>query len=212
MGETTILKLATQLNRWLVVASLALTAPVNGQESLSSKPKLDQPIRIDYKLPEIRNDGKAVTLSLKELKGDKKLVLFFFSEQCGVTYYYKNRIQLLQKEFEAKGFVFVGVRGGRREAPDRPLEIAETKYLKMPFLDDAKGELVSAFKVGRSVTFDVIDQAGKLRYRGGFDDNVDAKKVKKSFLRSALISLAANKPIAIREGDGLGCAIIPIKP
>ena len=105
----------------------------------------------------------------------------------------------------------MGVRGGKRERPDKPLEIAETKYLKMPFVDDDRGELVNAFKVKCSVTFDVIDEDNKLRYRGGFDDNVDQKRVKSAFLKSALTQLSLGKPVKVKEGDAIGCAIIPIK-
>ena len=175
------------------------------------KAKLEEVVPVTWTLPEIREDGKAATLDVGKLKAGKHLVLFFFSEQCGVTYYYKERIQKLQQEFESKGFVFLGVRCGKREKPNEPLEIAETKYLKMPFADDAAGDVAQVFNVRQSVTFAVIDRAGKYRYRGGFDDNVDSKHVKKTYLRDALREIAANKPVTVREGRALGCAILSVK-
>jgi len=155
-----------------------------------------------------KSDHEKPTLSLVEAKGTKNLVLFFLSEQCGVTFFYKSRLQQIQKDFAGKGFVFVGVRGGKRQNPDEPLELAETNYLKMPFVDDTNGALIRYFRVRQSLTFAVIDREGRLRYRGGFDDSVDAAHVKKSYLRNALRDIAAGKPVAIKEGSAIGCAIV----
>lgn len=177
----------------------------------SLRAQIDQPVSLDFSLPEIRVDQAAATLSLAQQQAGKNLVLFFFSEQCGVTFRYKQRLQKLQKEYEGRGFAFVGVRCGRREKPNEPLELAEARYLKMPFADDASGTLTTLFQVRQSLTFAVMDKAGKLRYRGGFDNNADEKRVTKSYLPDALRALAAGKPIAVKEGRAIGCAILPIQ-
>ncbi len=172
---------------------------------------IDQTSAIDEAIKRGREDNSSVdkpTLNLIQAKGKKSLVLFFFSEQCGVTFFYKSRLQQIQKDFEGKGFTFIGVRGGKRQNPNEPLELAETNYLKMPFVDDANGALIRYFRVRQSLTFAVIDREGRLRYRGGFDDSVDAAHVKKSYLRSALRDIAAGKPVAVKEGDAIGCAIV----
>ena len=173
--------------------------------------RIDQPVELKVALPEVRADQKATTLNLAQKQAGTNLVLFFFSEQCGVTFRYKQRLQSLQKEFTGKGFTFVGVRCGRREKPDEPLDLAETRYLKMVFVDDATGVLAERFRVRQSLTFAVMDKAGKMRYRGGFDNNVDEKRVTKPYLRNALRALAAGKPVTVKEGFALGCAILPVK-
>ena len=182
------------------------------QSSLKPSAVIDQKVDLNSTLAEIRSDGSTPKLNLAEIKGDKPLVLFFFSEQCGVTFFYKDRIRRLQRDFEPLGFRFIGVRGGKRESPDQPLTVAETNYLNMKFVDDADGALVKQFAVGQSVTFEVIDSAGFLRYRGAFDNNVTEKRVTQTYLRSAMQALIAGKPVAVKSGRSLGCAIIPIQP
>ncbi len=177
--------------------------------------RIDQPVALDYTLSEIgasktEAGAKPATLNLAEAKGKNNLVLFFLSESCGVTFYYKSRLQRLQKDFANQGFAFVGVRGGRKEKPDAPLDLPETKYLPMPFVDDATGELIRYFKIRQSLTFAVIDRTGVLRYRGAFDDNVDARRVAKPYLRNALRSLAAGRPVAVKEVGAIGCALLPM--
>lgn len=175
-----------------------------------TRARLDQPVSLDIALPEIRADREARTLNIAQIGAGKNLILFFFSEQCGVTFRYKQRLQRLQKEFAGKDFVFVGARCGRRENPQSPLTLAETQYLTMPFVDDATGLLVNLFHVRQSLTFAVLDRAGTLRYYGGFDDNVEAKRVTTSYLPNALRALAAGKPIKAKQGRAIGCAILPI--
>ncbi|RYG35799.1 redoxin domain-containing protein [bacterium] len=169
--------------------------------------KLDAPVSLAAPLISL-----SAVKDLAEAKGEKSLVVFFFNEQCGVTYFYKARMQKLMKDFEPKGFAFAGVRTGRKQYPDRPVEVAEAKYLTMPFFDDAEGALMDRFGVGQSLTFAVIDQGGTLRYFGGFDDNVNEKSVKKSYLRDALRDLANGRPVAVKRGVAMGCAILPVKP
>ena len=167
-------------------------------------------IILNYTLPEIRADHSRNSLALADWNKNKTRVLFFFSEQCGVTFYYKQRLQQLQRDFESKGFAFLGVRCGRREKPNAPLTLAEARYLNMTFVDDAEGTIASHFQVKQSLTFAVLDRDGTLRYLGGFDDNVTEMRVKKSYLRQALQELAAGKPVTIKTGKAIGCAIIPI--
>lgn len=153
----------------------------------------------------------AAMLDLKRVQGDRNLVLFFFSEQCGVTYYYKARLQKLLRDFDdGERFVFVGVRCGKRENPNAPLELAEAKYLSIPFADDSRGELLRTFGVRQSLTFAVLDKTGRLRYLGGIDDNVDTGKIRATPLRDALRAISAGKPVPVKSARTLGCAIVPL--
>jgi polyisoprenoid-binding protein YceI len=171
--------------------------------------KLDQPAVLDFRLASLSRKAGTVP-ELPSLAKGKFMVLFCLSEQCGVTYHYRQRIQQIQRDFEPLGFRFVGIRCGKRENPGKPLDLAESHYLKMPFFDDFTGELTRYFGVKQSVTFEVLDPNGRLRYQGGFDDNVEASGVRRSFLRNALRDLVAGRPVRLKEGAAIGCAIIPI--
>ncbi|CAN5523002.1 hypothetical protein BH11ARM1_BH11ARM1_02200 [soil metagenome] len=149
--------------------------------------------------------------SLDALQGHSKMVILFLNEQCSVTFYYKARLQKMVKDFSPKGFVFVGVRVGRKQYPDRPVNLPEMKYLQIPFLDDANGIVMDKFKVGQSLTFAVLDQNRQLRYFGGMDDNVDPLQVKRNPLLNAIRAVAAGKTPAIQRADAIGCAILPME-
>lgn len=148
----------------------------------------------------------------QDISTDKLQVLFFFNEQCGVTIYYKDRLRQLEKAAKAQGFDLIGIRTGRRQHPDRPLKLAEAKYLSIPFFDDVNGELMKQFRIGQSMTFAVIDREQRLRYLGGMDDQVVASQVKRHFLSDALKAVRAGKPVTRPRAQSLGCAILPIEP
>ncbi|RYG40536.1 redoxin domain-containing protein, partial [bacterium] len=152
-------------------AATAPAAPAKA-EAETRKAVLDAKVALDGATP------LGAKVPLETIAGKGPLVLFFFNEQCGVTYSYKSRLRRLLKDFGAKGFAFAGVRTGLRQFPDRAVEVAEAKYLAMPFFDDAEGILMERFGVEQSLTFAVIDRAGRLRYLGGFDDNVNETSVR----------------------------------
>jgi len=189
------------------LAAACLAAPAGAQSA-----RLNQPVTLSVTLPQIRADHAEAALDLAQQKGDKNLVLLFLSEQCGVTYFYKVRLQKLVRDFGDKGFAFVGVRSGKKLHPETPAMLPETGYLKMPFADDVRGELAARFGVRQSLVFALVDRAGCLRYLGGLDDSVDEANVHKTPLRDALRELAAGKPVAVQSGKSFGCALVPVVP
>lgn len=191
-----------------VTASLCcLAAPIGAQPA-----RLNQPVALDIALPQIGAGPAEAALDFTRQKGDKNLVLLFLSEQCSITYFYKARLQKLVRDFGNKGFVFVGVRCGKKLHPEAPVTLPETSYLKIPFADDVRGELAARFGIRQSLIFAVVDKADRLRYLGGLDDSVDEASVRKMPLRDALRALAAGKPVAVQGGRSFGCAIVPLLP
>ena len=191
-----------------VAASLCcLAAPVGAETA-----RLNQPVALNITLPQIGAGPTEAALDFARQKGDKNLVLLFLSEQCSITYFYKARLQKLVRDFGNKGFVFVGVRCGKKLHPEAPVTLAETSYLKMPFADDVRGELAARFGIRQSLIFAVVDKVGRLRYLGGLDDSVDEASVRKTPLRDALRALSAEKLVAVQGGRSFGCAIVPIIP
>lgn len=159
-------------------------------------------------LPRI-GGGKPLTLA--EAQGKSNLVLLFLNEQCGVTIYYKERLQKLVKDFSTKGFHFVVVRTGRSAEAQPPADLPERKYLPIPFLEDEHGSLMRKYRIGQSLTFIVLDPTNRVRYQGGLDDNVDPAKVRHTPLRNALNDLAAGRPVSVPRASSFGCAILPVE-
>lgn len=168
---------------------------------------IDRPADLNVTLDRIGAPG---ALSLASAGGTAGTVLFFLNEQCGVTFYYRSRLQKLQADF-APRFGFVGVRTGARQFPDRPLDLPEVRTLAMPFVDDRQGIFMDRFGVGQSLTFAVVDRQGILRYLGGFDDHVKEAGAKRSYLRDALRDVAAGRSVARKTAPAIGCAMIPMR-
>ena len=53
----------------------------------------------------------------------------------------------------------------------------------------------------------VFDRSGKLVYHGGIDDNREAGKVQKRWLRDALEAIVTGKEVALAETKSFGCGI-----
>ncbi len=199
------------LGLWLTLHALPRAEGDPAPASPSPRAQIGQPARLDFVLPRLGAGPGALPMDLARQKADDGgTVLFFLSEQCGVTYFYRARLQRVERDFAGRGFTFVGVRCGRKEHPEAPVVLPETKYLKMPFVDDAAGDMTRYYGVGQSLTFAVIDRAGRLRYRGGFDDSVDEGDVHHPYLRDALRALTAGKPVTKPVGLAIGCAIVPV--
>ncbi|GEM_PF-259064 len=170
-----------------------------------------RPVPVEAAAKPLPRVGGGEPLSLDAIRSGRNLVAVFLNEQCGVTVYYKARLQRLVKDFGPKGFAFVAVRTGRKQFSDRPVDLPERAYLKVPFLEDEEGALMRRYGIGQSLTFAVLDKGGRLRYLGGLDDAVDERAVRKTPLRDALRALAAGKAIKIARAPAIGCAILPVE-
>lgn len=177
-------------------------------KSVDLKALLNKQFSMAVSLPLIERSG---SLDLKKYQNEHAIVLYFLNEQCGVTYYYINRIANLQKKFEKKGFKFLGVRVGQKSDATKPPDLPETKRLTFPFVDDINGVLLDRFQIQQSATFALLDKSSRLKFLGAFDDNVTETRAKHHYLEDALLSVLANKPVKTSFMPPIGCAIVPIK-
>jgi peroxiredoxin len=151
-------------------------------------------------------DVNSKTMAAKDLKGSKGTVFIFISAQCPVVKGYVERIQNLSKDYSAKGINFVGINSNSSEDLAGVKSNAETNY-KFPVLIDSGAKI--ADKWGATVTPEVyfFDGDGKLAYRGGVDNDRRGDNVTKNYLRDALDSSLAGKPIAEKVTNAFGCSI-----
>lgn len=142
---------------------------------------------------------------LDALKG-QVVVLAWYSPQCGSCPDYNKRIKsyydafatLKTKDGKSK-VAFMAVCSNSMDRNDDLKDYAANHEFKFPMLRDADGTLAVHFGVQHTCTFAVIDQSGKLQYRGGFDDALDPESVKQQHLKNVTRSLLANKPIVTHE-------------
>ena len=156
-----------------------------------------------FSLPDV--DGKAHTLD--GLKGKNGTVVVWLSAQCPVVKAYKDRINGIAADYQAKGINFVGINSNATEdAAWVKSNIAEFGY-KFPVLID-KGNVL-ADKWGATVTPEVyyLDKKNVLLYHGAIDNDRSGTNVTDPFLKAAFDSSLNGKPIAKTRANAFGCSI-----
>ena len=156
-----------------------------------------------FSLPDV--DGKAQTLD--GLKGKNGTVVVWLSAQCPVVRGYKDRINEIASEYQAKGINFVGINSNSTEdLAWVKSNIAEFGY-KFPVLID-KGNVL-ADKWGATVTPEVFyfDVKNKLLYHGAIDNDRSGRSVTDPFLKAAFDASLGGKAIAKTRANAFGCSI-----
>lgn len=157
----------------------------------------------NFSLP--NTDGKVV--SLNDLKGRKGTLVVWLSAQCPVVKAYKDRINEIAAEYQAKGINFVGINSNSTEdLAWVKSNITEFGY-KFPVLID-KGNLL-ADKWGATVTPEVyyFDSKNVLLYHGAIDNDRNGKNITDQYLKTAFESVLGGKPVTKTRANAFGCSI-----
>jgi len=157
----------------------------------------------NFSLPD--TDGKMQTLN--GLKGKKGTVVVWLSAQCPVVKGYKDRINEIATEAQARGINFVGINSNVTEdLAWVKSNIAEFGY-KFPVLVD-KGNVL-ADKWGATVTPEVyyFDDKNVLLYHGAIDNDRSGKNIQEQYLKTAFDSALGGKKIEKTRANAFGCTI-----
>ncbi|RMG21790.1 MAG: thioredoxin family protein [Methanobacteriota archaeon] len=156
-------------------------------------------------------DGKVVTLD--QIKGEKGLVIIFWSNTCPWVKKYEARTVALIREYQKKGFGFVLVNSNdTRKFPAESLEemgkkAQEGKYPCL-YVKDRGSKLALALGAKRTPHVFVFNSREELVYQGAVDDNAeDATLVKKAYLKTVLDALLQAKPVPYASTKAIGCTI-----
>ncbi len=186
----------------LVLATLAAILAARGYAA---------DLKIGDAAPNFRNIGGTDNNrhSLSDYKHAKLIVLVFTCNHCPVAQAYEKRLISLQRKYDAKGvqFVAVNVNNLPEDGLDAMKIRAEQKSFNFPYLYDATQKIGHDY--GALVTPHVflLDRHRKIAYIGAVDDNMQADKVKKSYLRDALEAQLAGKKPPQETTKAFGCGI-----
>lgn len=152
-------------------------------------------------------DTDGATKSLNDLKGKKGTVIVWLSAQCPVVKAYKDRINEVAAEYQAKGIAFVGINSNATEDLNW-VKSNKTEFgYNFPVLID-KGNVL-ADKWGATVTPEVyyLDSKNVLLYHGAIDNDRSGKNITDQYLKTAFDSALSGKPIAKTRANAFGCTI-----
>src|SRR5260221_703456 len=82
-------------------------------------------------------DAGGTMHSLADTRGSKATVIIWVSTECPVSNAYNGRMAALAKEYQTKGFAFIGVNSNKAETPQAIAAHAKEHDLTFPILKDS---------------------------------------------------------------------------
>jgi len=164
---------------------------------------------LDFELPGV--DGR--TYRLASFHDKPILVVFFTCNHCPYVQAWESRFVEVQRDYASKGVQLVGINSNdEHKYPeddfDHMVSRAKAKGYNFPYLRDESQRVAESYGPVSTPDFFVLDEHRVVRYRGRLDDNhQDSKKVSKRYLREALDSMIAGKPVANALTPPYGCSI-----
>lgn len=161
-------------------------------------------------------DGKSVKLS--DFKG-KIVVLEWNNPECPfvVKHYSSGNMQKLQAYARGNKAVWLTVnssaagREGSLTADQAKAMLKEKNMSVDHYLIDPEGMVGKLYEAKATPHMFVIDAAGNVAYMGAIDDkaSTDVKDIEgaSNYVRAALDSLMASKPITLASTQAYGCSV-----
>jgi peroxiredoxin len=191
-----------------VLAAALLGATTAGAMQDGAKPAEAKPTtgKVGEKMPaftaKVTRGEKSADFDSQ--KTGKTTVYMLVGVTCPATKPYAGRLVELEKTYAPKDVDFVYLYVNSTEsAADKAKFHKEMKFTGALLNDEgsAIAKKLAATKTGDAL---VVSKDGKVLYRGGIDDNIDASKAKDKFLAAALDETLAGKPITKTTGPSFG--------
>jgi peroxiredoxin len=149
-------------------------------------------------------DGK--DYSLASTKGAKVTVLSFTCNGCPVAVAYEDRFIEFAKKYSGKGVKFIALNcNNATENLKAMKQRAEEKGFTFPYAFDASGDAARAYGATVTPHMFIVNDQGKVVYRGAFDDKM--KDAKQHYVVDAVDALLAGKDVETPSSKAFGCSI-----
>jgi peroxiredoxin len=195
-----------------VLLTLAGTALLAGATSAQAAASVGQPAPTFT-----ATDTTGKSRSLAEFKG-KTVVLEWVNPGCPfVRKHYGANMQALQKEFTAKGVVWLAVNSTEKAASDYLAPNALAGWMKeksaapTATLMDEEGTIGQAYGARTTPHMYIVDAKGVLVYAGGIDSIPSARpddiKTATNYVRQGLSEVLAGQPVSAPSTRPYGCSV-----
>ena len=178
-----------------------------------------QTVQVGGPAPEFKaSDSNGKTDSLDQYHG-KYVVLEWHNQGCPYTkkHYVSGNMQSLQKEWTAKGVVWLTVISSAPGEQGYVTASEENSYLSRmhaaptAVLLDSQAKIARLYSAKTTPQMVVIDPNGKVIYDGAIDDrptpDVDDIKGAKNYVNEALNAAMAGKPVPTPFTRPYGCSV-----
>jgi len=196
----------------VLLISIAMFSFVEGKE----RKKLEIG-EVAPNLAQSLTDISGETYNLRQLNGNKGLLVIFSCNTCPFVIAWENRYNELFDYCEKNeiGMVLVNSNEAKREGDDSMAQMqkhAKKNKYKSKYVVDANSELANAFGAKSTPHVYLFNNQLNLAYKGAIDDNHKNKEeVTNSYLKEAIKTMAAFDEIKVKETNALGCSIKRVK-
>ena len=162
-------------------------------------------------------DALGKTRKLSDFKG-KHVVLEWTNPGCPfVVKHYGGNMQALQKEFTAKGVVWLSINSTAQDAADYlpPSKLmawkAEKNGSATAVLMDESGKIGQLYSAKTTPHMYIVNPQGVLVYAGAIDSVPSARaddiKAATNYIRQGLSEALGGKPISVASTKAYGCSV-----
>jgi len=143
-------------------------------------------------------------------KAQPATVRVYLSTDCPVAAKYTPRIQALAREFEPKGARFEALFPNALETAEGVARYAKERDYHFNVSLDVGAKQAKADGITMIPTVVILDQQGRMVYRGPIDDNKTDENVTEQYARDVLRKLLEEKDAVFTEVPvELGCMLMP---
>lgn len=152
-------------------------------------------------------------VSLQDVKASNGLLVMFTCNTCPFVVAWEDRYESIQQQAKKNniGVILVNSNEGKRDGDDSfdaMKKHGKEKGFTAPYVVDTDSKLANAFGAATTPHVYLFDKSMKLAYVGAIDDNYkSASDADKHYLKDAMNSLVAGKPITPNKTKALGCSI-----
>ncbi len=150
----------------------------------------------------------------KLAEGKRGTLVMFICNHCPYVVHIRRELVKAAHEALGRGMAVVAINSNSvashpQDGPSHMASLARSEGWRFPFLFDETQDIARAFRAACTPDLYVFDAAGKLAYRGQFDDSrpSNRKPVTGRDLRAALEAVAAGKAPSPEQRASIGCNI-----
>ncbi|MCX6292336.1 MAG: redoxin domain-containing protein [Bacteroidetes bacterium] len=150
--------------------------------------------------------------SLNEIKKNTASVFVFLLPDCPSCQSYSLTLNQLCDQFKPSGIQFYGVFPGHYNTSEEMNEFQSRYHIRFLLMTDPEKKLVKSLGAKVSPEVFVVDNHGKILYRGRIDDwmyGIGKKKISVNTheFQDALNAIVHHQPIKVPETKAIGCII-----
>ena len=180
----------------LVTSMMLLVSSASAQDASS----------LEFDLPSVNGESVELSAGMNPLT-----VICFVGNECPLALHYARRLSAMQVKLKADKVRFIGINSNQQDRLDECKSFAKELQLEFELAKDHGNIVADKFGATRTPEVFLLDASLNVVYQGRIDDQyspgTNRTSVSTSFLRDAIKSQLADKPIAIPSTEPEGCLI-----